>query len=306
MTGSATALEPGSGMALKPDGGGAHLNFFVLKEYLKTPAFLVVWLGPCAMYLFLSAMYTWTFIAIPSICILLTVVFALASAVLFLMRNRGALFFPLSVGCVLATGLGTFVGIYTSDKYAVFPRFYANSRLYTNVVPSQPSAAVSDAGKIVFTSESFVDRSKSVSFVTEDWYTYCAAPVRDNSGVPQVEFWAVGIGCCNVGQFWCDSAGEAEAHAGIVVFDNVGIFGDSRRDYYRKAHKKAEATFRLFSVSEPTYVRWTREDNMDWLSHQYAVKAALMFVFVGLAHVVALLGLAAVLWKPKSSLHFYQ
>ena len=42
----------------------------------------------------------------------------------------------------------------TSNDSRIFAQFYKHSRTYTNVVPSEPSASVADAGRIVFTDES--------------------------------------------------------------------------------------------------------------------------------------------------------
>mmetsp|Transcript_54049 Transcript_54049/g.173308 ORF Transcript_54049/g.173308 Transcript_54049/m.173308 type:complete len:297 (-) Transcript_54049:124-1014(-) len=274
-----------------------------LKANLRSQSFLACWLIPFIVYLILCLVYTYGFISVPSMCILLTIFFGLVCAALVYMRNRGPLFMPLAVATLIATGTGTLIGLYVYDQFAVFPRFYANSRLYTNVVPSQPSAAVADAGKIVFSGESMVDAQRSAGYITEDGYTYCAAPVRDNSGITQVEFWAVGIGCCaERGDFYCDESADPQAHAGVVVFDNNGFFDMSRRDIYEKARLKAEASFSLQSVEEPMYVRWVREDNMDLLSRYYSTRASAYVLVIGFLHLLGSFGLATLLYKPNEPL----
>jgi len=271
----------------------------VVRDNLATRPFLVVWLVPTAIFIFLGFLYPLAFLAVPSACILVSMLFGVGAFISFLARKRGPLFLPLAFVSVLAIVNGTVCGLYAFDQFAIFPKFYLNTRLYTNVLPSQPSAAVADAGKLVFTSESFVDAQRSVSYVTERGYTYCAAPVRDSSNAPTVEFWAVGIDCCSDGDFYCDASGEQRAHAGIAVFDNIGIFAASRRDNYEKARRKAESAYAIESSKDPMYIRWVREDNLNMLSRQYTLKAVVFLVFSSLAHVLVFLVLAAVMHRPK-------
>jgi len=288
--------EPASGKLL---GEEVKRVVNVVRDNLGTHPFLVVWLVPSAVFIFLCLLYTFAFLAVPSVCILASILFGIGSLILFLARKRGPFFFPLAIVSVLAIGSGTFCGLYAFDQFAIFPSFYANSRLYTNVLPSQPSAAVADAGKLVFTSESYVDAQRSVSYVTERGNTYCAAPVRDSGNAPQIEFWAVGIDCCSDGDFYCDASGEQRAHAGIAVFDNIGFFAASRRDNYEKARQKAESAYAIESSKEPMYIRWVREDNLNMLARQYTVKAAIFLVCVSVAHALIFLVLTAVLYRPK-------
>jgi len=271
----------------------------VVRDNVGTHPFLILWLVPSSVFIFFCLLYTFAFLAVPSVCILASLLFGLGSLILLLARKRGPLFLPLAMASALAIGSGTFFGLYVFDQFSIFPSFYANSRLYTNVVPSQPSAAVADAGKLVFTRESFVDTQRSVSYVTERGYTYCAAPVRDSSNAKQIEFWAVGIGCCSDGEFYCDASGERRARAGIAVFDNIGFFAASRRDNYEKARRKAESAYAIASSKDPMYIRWVREDNLDMLSRQYAAKAAIFLTVVCFAHVLLFLVLTALLHRPK-------
>lgn len=272
-----------------------------LRESLRSTSFLIIWLVPCSVFLFLCLFYAYGFIAVPSFCILASLLAILACQTLFLARNRGPLLLPLAISCAVGTGTGTFCGLYIFDQFAIFPKFYANSRLYTNVVPSQPSAAVADAGKLVFTSESTVDSRRSVSYVTESGYKYCAAPVRDKNNAVQIEFWAVGIGCCTErGDFFCDASGDSQAHGGVAVFDNIGIFANSRRNHYEKARLKAESAFSLQSAKDPMYIRWVREDNLDMLANEYSSKAAGVLVAASFFHLCGFLGLAAMMHKPSA------
>mmetsp|Transcript_32095 Transcript_32095/g.92236 ORF Transcript_32095/g.92236 Transcript_32095/m.92236 type:complete len:294 (+) Transcript_32095:102-983(+) len=288
------------GTFIKPS-NDVRLSLAQLKDNLRSPAFLIAWIVPYAIFLLLLLLYAYGFMMVPSLCVILTVIFAGAGGFLFAVRSRGPAFLALGAGVLVSVTTGTLFGLYTYDKYAVFPKFYANSRLYTNVVPSQPAGAVADAGGIVFTSESFVDTAKSAGFLTESGYTYCAAPVRDSNSFVEVEFWAVGVGCCDdTGRFSCDSAEDHSAHAGITIFDNNGFFENSNFDEYKQAKEKAEATFRLISAREPMFVRWVTEDNLNMLSNHYSTAAALFLLLFCILQAIGGLGLAFILFKPQA------
>eukprot|EP00439_Symbiodinium_sp_Y106_P022459 s1649_g2.t1 len=79
------------------------------------------------------------------------------------------------------------------------------SMTYENVVPSENSAIVADAGRVSFATEAFLDQRRSVGFAAEDGHTYCVAPVASRvSRAAEVNFWAVGVDCCSLqGHFEC-------------------------------------------------------------------------------------------------------
>jgi len=267
---------------------------------LKNTAFLAIWVPQFLVFTFLLIFYTYGFMALPSICVVLSAFCLMVAGSLTAFSKQANVLLPLAMMLPIAVIAGSVGGLYTYDVYAIYPMFYANARTYSDVVPSQSSAAVSDAGKLIFSSSSYVDASLSVGYVTERGNTYCAAPVVDPSLQKQVQFWAVGINCCsNAGEFTCDSAADPKATAGVVVFDNVGFFSDSSFDQYTKAKKKAEAYFGLFSTAYPMYVRWVTDDNLDMLSNEFRLKTfgalAAWFFLYG----VISAGIAYLLYKPK-------
>lgn len=267
-------------------------------DLVGKPAFLAVWLIPFTVFVLTTCFYTYVFFSSPAFCVFWTAgLFLLAlGAVLAPAARRNAAVPHVGLASIPALILGIIVGLYLYDSYAIFPKFYANTRKYTNVVPGQPAGAVSDAGKIVFTSESFVDTSQSVGYILETGAMYCAAPVRDGSGIERIEFWAVGMGCCGKrADFYCDSAGSSSAKSGIVVFDNNGYFEESRLDHYDQARKKAEAEFSLQSVAHPLYVRWVEETNLDMLSNSYANKAIIFLLVFSVVYLFAAAFFASVL-----------
>jgi len=263
--------------------------------------FLAVWLVPSFAFCMLTVLFTYGFMELPSLCVMMGIVVFAAGAFLVVIRKRGHIWLPLGLALLMAAFTGSAVGLFVYDAYSCFPTFYANSRIYTNVVPSQPSAAVADAGKLTFTSEAGIDAKHSVAYVNEFGQRFCIAPIRDHSGSAWVEFWAVGIDCCDApGQFTCDQASDPDAKAGIRIFDNSGFFHDSHKDFFRKAQQKAEASFGLASASEqPMYIRWVRQDNLDMLSNEYQVKAACSLVFANVMFMLVSAGLSFASYRPR-------
>lgn len=278
----------------------AHPRMAQLTIILRKPDFLVTWLIPFFVFSVLVLLFCYGFMMLPNLCVLVAMFFAFIGVVLVMYWRRSPLYLPLGATTITAVVVGVFVGLYLYDTYAVYPAFYRHSRTYTNVVPSQPSAAVADAGHFTFTAESFVDANRSVGFIIERGYTYCVAPIRDGTYMPRVEFWAVGMECCAAsGRFQCDEAEDRSAHAGIRIFDNSGFFQNSDKDHYKEARQKAEASHGLISVDSPIYVRWVREENLNMVSNEYQNKAVLgVLMFMNL-YLAASAALAFLLYRPR-------
>jgi len=234
---------------------------------------------PVVAFIIITILYNFLFYQHWHWVILLTVLALVCCFLLISLRDRSARYLPLGISTAASVLLGAFLGLYCYDTYGIFINFYGNSRTYTNVVPSEPSASVADAGRLVFTSESSVDGTKSVGYAAPNGKKYCIAPVHDFADTARVEFWAVGIDCCGwESEFTCDASTDPEAHGGIVVFDNMGIFNPSNRDWYTLAMKKAEAEFDLVSVEKPVYVRWVANEELNKLSSEYHTKSS-WFIF---------------------------
>lgn len=256
-----------------------------LWDLLQRPDFLTVWLIPTAIYLVTSLLWGYQFLYRPSACILWTAAGVLYCAgLLWLKEVDRHIYTPMGSLGLPAFLVGSLIGLYLYDHCIIYTEFYANSRLYTNVVPGQPAAAVMDAGKVTFSPEAFVDTAQSAGAVDESGTTYCAAPVRDGSGIRRLEFWAVGMGCCgDFGEFTCDAAGDPNAKAGIIVFDNNGYFGESRYEHYERARLKAQAQFSLQSVSSSAYVRWVHHSELDKLAREYRLHGIALWFFYSFA-----------------------
>mmetsp|Transcript_22490 Transcript_22490/g.41398 ORF Transcript_22490/g.41398 Transcript_22490/m.41398 type:complete len:312 (+) Transcript_22490:129-1064(+) len=258
-------------------------------DLLKNRDFLIIWLVPTAVQFFTMLMWTYCFFWMSTVCVFLTalgVVVCIFFLVPAVRRACGEILLPLGITCLPALLLGAFVGLYLYDSYAIFPYFYRNSRVYTNVSPTESAAAVGDGGKLVFSAESYVDVDSGVSYNAENGNTYCVAPIHDNAQIDRVQFWAAGINCCKTSAsanatFECDAAHDNSAHSGIVVFDNNGYFEEARYKYYQRARDKAEATYSLNSVTRPLYVRWVKESNLDMLVSEYSWRCiGFLFLFL--------------------------
>jgi len=287
--------------------GGPTKNFFApVLQVVRRKEFWYLWTPQYLVFLALLLFYTYGFMSLPSICILSSIFLLMSSGVLWVIKSEAKVLLPLSMILPIAVVAGSIGGLYTYDVYAVYPNFYSNARVYSDVVPSQTSAAVADAGKLVFSSSSFVDRNHSTSYTTERGSIYCVAPVMDPTQEPKVEFWAVGINCCSVTgtkmDFTCDAAEDKDAHGGIVVFDNNNFFSKSRFDEYTMARKKAEATFKFISTPSPAYVRWVREDNLDMLKHEYEMKTVGTLLAWSFLYALLSAGLVFAINRPKAAL----
>jgi hypothetical protein len=98
-------------------------------------------------------------------------------------------------------GLKTFMGLLfgTSIGYFLYSEYFFvyeatnTAQTYTNVSPNMPGggAAVADAGRITFSSETWIDASRGVGYVGPG-NVYCVAPVLDVAAEKDIEFWATG------------------------------------------------------------------------------------------------------------------
>lgn len=164
----------------------------------------------------------------------------------------------LSVLCLLALGLATTVGVLAYDGWLAYYWSCGHSRAYANVLPSEAAAGYADAGQLIFADEARVDASRGLGY--KDGAVFCVAPIRDEAwGMGPVQFWAVGMNCCDArGGFLCDDAWDPKARAGVVVSQGEALGRDWRPEYLF-AIEQAEAAFELVSSPEAVLVRWVAD-----------------------------------------------
>lgn len=280
-------------------------------ELLKVTSqqeFTVVWLSSSAAFVVTMLIWAHNFMVRPAFCII-TSSFAIIYCICVLVMKKDGqhLYHPLAILGIVCVAAGSLTGLYLYDTYTIFPAFYDNTHTYYNVVPNQPANSVADAGKLTFASEAFVDVTQSAGVITEDGSIYCAAPIRDGTGISRLQFWAVGTGCCEaLGKFTCDEVSNSDAHAGVIVFDNNNYFAPSRFTHYEKAREKAQATFALQSVSSVAYVRWVMEGDLDMLASQYRWSGRWWSMFFGVLGVIVFYVCTAFIYMPSAQMGAFQ
>lgn len=201
-----------------------------------------------------------------------------------------------ALSLISAIGCGAVVGLII---YAVFGRtavVYNNSRMYLNAQTSVPAGAFADAGRIVFNEDVNVDTHKSAGLYANDGNIYCVAAIKAEAD-DRVEFWAVGVDCCEAeGSFSCGPVTDEAAKAGLRVLDSRGIFpriGGSR-DYFEQARIKAEAALGLPQAGdvEPLYFRWRNTEYVKNAVEEYRLYAFICItISTGLYTVACAVGL---------------
>lgn len=153
-----------------------------------------------------------------------------------------------------------------------------------------PAAARVDAAYVDFWNEeaettwgaTSVDISRSAGF--RDGSIYCAAPVMNpntaGAGLPRVEYWAIGVDCCEpLGSFTCDASREWNGGYGVVMLDQGMPCAGCNQDKFRAAVHKAEEAHDLVSSTGALYVRWVSDPNtvgseLLWYAVLYVTLAA--------------------------------
>jgi len=210
-----------------------------------------------------------------------TVAMLACCGLLVYLRGKRFFYLVLCFSCTAAIFSGALVGTYSYDNFGYFSYMLSNTRLYDNVLPSESTDFVTDAGRINFAKEARLDQGRAVGFAAEDGHLYCAAPiVSDAVDIQKVEFWAVGKDCCELqGSFTCDAAGDSSARGGIIMLDGAsGVFSSSYRAQYDDARRKAQAIHGFQAATSPLYLRWATTEQMSSLIHTYDNEAAIFLV----------------------------
>jgi len=151
---------------------------------------------------------------------------------------------------------------------------YAYLHLYPSIDPQADSGQeVLDAGRLVFTPGSRVDRSRAVSFKNVD--TYCVAPVvSSDEHLGAYDFWATGVNCCGNAPVNATLRGtvnatlrgtmtaEADFHCG-QDFNTTGAGGlrvldDGLVPFFRLAVEQAKSKYHL-NANHPIFFTWVQD-----------------------------------------------
>mmetsp|Transcript_39001 Transcript_39001/g.102174 ORF Transcript_39001/g.102174 Transcript_39001/m.102174 type:complete len:293 (-) Transcript_39001:182-1060(-) len=120
---------------------------------------------------------------------------------------------------------------------------------YEGVDPSRAKGqALMDAGRITFAQGSYLATNMSMGFKNLD--VYCVAPVMKNRDQKVVDFWAVGMNCCQgVGAFRCGDYANGKARSGLRLLK------EDQRPFFRLAAQQAEAAFGIVAP-HPLFFYW--------------------------------------------------
>jgi len=122
--------------------------------------------------------------------------------------------------CAVA-GVG--VGLCIHYEWMLFHAKYTNMMKYTNVAASQPALQFEDAGSLLFTEGTTVDRTRAVGYRNiRTSQTMCVAPVVDGqmASTDPIVFFAVGLNCCGWrASFHCDDAAKGGTRGGLLVLE---------------------------------------------------------------------------------------
>mmetsp|Transcript_135689 Transcript_135689/g.377965 ORF Transcript_135689/g.377965 Transcript_135689/m.377965 type:complete len:352 (-) Transcript_135689:90-1145(-) len=166
--------------------------------------------------------------------------------------------------CLGASLLGAFLGLYDYFKYVTVYHIYEASRFYQNVLPLEDPGGLLDAGMFTFSSDTYVDPTRSVGYQVHG--RYCVAPILSRNTatiathgpLPVANFWAVGVDCCQRrGLFECGPVWDESAHAGLRVLD-ASPLQDKELPRYLTAVRQAAAAYGLNVPEDAILVKWTQ------------------------------------------------
>jgi len=120
----------------------------------------------------------------------------------------------------LAALAGLLVGVGIHYRWMLYYAKYTNMMKYSNVAASQPALQFEDAGSLLFTEGTTVDKTRAVGFRNiRTSQTLCVAPVVDQQMGPNdpIVFFAVGVNCCGWrGSFYCDDGAVSGTRGGLL------------------------------------------------------------------------------------------
>eukprot|EP00927_Polykrikos_kofoidii_P073453 TRINITY_DN69495_c0_g1_i1.p1 TRINITY_DN69495_c0_g1~~TRINITY_DN69495_c0_g1_i1.p1 ORF type:complete len:329 (+),score=25.77 TRINITY_DN69495_c0_g1_i1:87-1073(+) len=276
-----------------------------IEHRLRTPHPFLVTFGLFVLYTVICALLSFYLSATG---ILLCLVHVLVAAMIGseLYERRHPVVWPLVLISVIVVIGGVIVGILNYHTfYAPFLEA-TDGREYTGLPATANAALHADAGIISFDENVVLDNTRAVG-QNGFGQTYCVAPILDKTAAIQgpsaspVQFWAVGTNCCSRwGSFGCGSAGDSQAHGGLVLhapMDSVtsSIFSPlTSHEWFYQAVKASAALHDLTTADPPTLLHWTVDPQKKVRS--YHRSAIFVWVVSSLVFLVAV----AAMWIPTS------
>mmetsp|Transcript_8735 Transcript_8735/g.13870 ORF Transcript_8735/g.13870 Transcript_8735/m.13870 type:complete len:432 (+) Transcript_8735:175-1470(+) len=210
----------------------------------------------------------------PEACVGLTIVLAVGSVSLLLQgytgkSNSSVPLLPLGCLCLLAVSGGLFFGLQGWDYH--WRQIWWSHTGSTSVArtASTPASSQLDAALIDFweseatflrRNDTSVDPTRGAGY--KDQHFYCVAPIMSpqtaGTAMGLVNFWAIGVDCCQtLGSFTCDASRDVAGGYGMVMLDGGMPCPGCNVDQFQLAVKKAEAEHKLVSAQGALFLRWT-------------------------------------------------
>jgi len=201
-------------------------------------------------------------------CICLTVLLAMASLGMIWVWHSGKRWGPvsfLSLGllCLLATASGMGVGLFGWHHYWRQFWWIHTGHNISGTRAATPAMSRMDAAVLHFNryEGDAVDNTRSAGY--KDDRLYCVAPILSpdtaGSAKPLVNYWAVGIDCCQqTGSFTCEDSRDYRAEQAVVMLKKGFPCPGCDHERFEKAVIKAEAVHGLVSAPGALYVLWVK------------------------------------------------
>lgn len=156
-----------------------------------------------------------------------------------------------AVGCWAAVVLALWLGEQNYSWHIFSFYSYQDLADYINIDPSEDKGqSFMDSGQVYFKEASYVAVDEFVAFKSEA--TFCVAPILSEDALQPsapaskalgqnfpnvVDFWAVGLNCCNqeTGEYHCGAVGDKTARSGLR------LLRDDVRPFYALAVQEWEA-----------------------------------------------------------------
>jgi len=225
---------------------------------ITTAALLLV---PWVMFFVIMTVFTHSYRHTKWLAWVVVVLFALISIAFMWIHSRpgGRPRYYLFMGmlCTLAVFFSTVIGICNYYQHMQGWHIYNESRHYENVLSAESPEAKTDAGKIHFSVDTYVDPTRSVGF--ESGKQYCVAPVLSDATDREVGYWAAGTDCCrHRGRFDCDDAWNEKAHSGFVIMDTSPL-RKAALPQFQKAAEEAAAVYDYSLPDKLIFLRWVQD-----------------------------------------------
>lgn len=173
----------------------------------------------------------------------------------------------LSLGllCLLAVFLGHMLGyVGWSNSWRQY-WWMQTGQWFPRTRAGTPAGSRADAAVLHFndvsgtTNGTSVDDSRAIGY--KDVNFYCVAPILSpdvaDATLIRVNYWAVGINCCQeLGSFTCDDSRDSRGSYGVVMLQDGFPCPGCNANQFRAAVTKAESVHGLVSVPDALFVRW--------------------------------------------------